>query len=237
MDFSKRHRENELMDNPGVSSANLKRIYEDIDQANRLLGGDKGTLDAIDDLILDNPQKSYTVIDIGCGNGAILRKVCRFFRKRNLEVQLTGIDLNDSAIAIAKESSMDYPEIEYVTTDVLQKAASNFKADIVISTLTMHHIPEENIPLFLRQLTKMACMGVIINDLKRSRSAYYLFKLFSVIFIKTMIAKNDGLVSIRSGFTKKELLQYSKLLPDMDYEIRSKWAFRYVWVMQPKRLR
>lgn len=235
MDFSKRHREEELMDNPGVSPEDLKRTYEDIGRANRLLGGDVDTMDALAELISKHPQKSYSIIDVGCGNGVMLRKICRFFRKRDLRVQLRGIDLNEKAIDLAKEASQEYPEIKFEAVDIIQKESLDLKADIVISTLTLHHISENHVPLFLQRLVKMAHIGIIINDLQRSRSAYYLFKLFSVIFIKTKIAKNDGLVSIRSGFTKKELLQYSNSLPDHDHEIRSKWAFRYVWLMRVKR--
>jgi 2-polyprenyl-3-methyl-5-hydroxy-6-metoxy-1,4-benzoquinol methylase len=237
MEFSKRYREHELMDDPRLSPEKLRQTYDDIGRANRLLGGDGVTLAAINHLISKNPQKTYSIIDVGCGNGALLRKICHAFRKRNLAVALTGIDINETAITLAKEASVDYPEIAFDRVDILQKESFSQKADIVISTLTMHHLSEDRIPLFLQCLAKMTRIGIIINDLQRSRSAYYLFKLFSVIFIKTKIAKNDGLVSIRSGFTKKELLQYSTRLPDFDHEIRLKWAFRYVWLMRVKRPR
>ncbi len=234
MDFSIRHRENELMDDSGLSADALRNTYADIDRANRLLGGDRGVLEAIEDLVSENPKEQYSIIDIGCGNGAILRKVCQFFRKKGLKVKLLGIDLNDKAIVLAKEASKDFTEISYQVVDVLQREFIDLKQDLVISTLTMHHIPEDKIPAFLIKLTNMACFGIIINDLQRSRSAYYLYRLFSAIFIKTKIAKNDGLVSIRSGFTKKELFQYSRGFSRFNHSIRSKWAFRYVWVMRVK---
>ena len=235
MDFSKRHREDELMDDSNISYEALKGTYEDIDRTNRLLGGNLGIIAAIDRLVAGHPKKEYSVIDVGCGNGAMLRTLADFFKERNLAAQLVGIDFNKKAIDLARKSSKEYPKISYRNVDMLQKDSLNSKADIVVSTLTLHHIDEEDIPFFLRRMIKMADIGVVINDLQRSRMAYYLFKLFSTIFIKTPIAKNDGLVSIRSGFTKKELLQYSKDFPDLEHKIHSKWAFRYVWVMQLKR--
>ncbi|MGI9550087.1 MAG: methyltransferase domain-containing protein [Aurantibacter sp.] len=235
MDFSKRHREAEMMDDLRLSSADLKRTYRDIGRANRLLGGDRGILVALNRLISKNVQKNYSIIDVGCGDGTLLRKIDRFFRKRGLQVHLKGIDLNEKAIALAKESSANHPAIEYAVVDMLQKEPLHLTGDIVISTLTLHHISEEHVPFFLERLVKMTRMAIIISDLQRSWFAYLLFKLFSVIFIQTKIAKNDGLVSIRSGFRKKELLRYSKRLSGLDHEIRSKWAFRYVWLMQIKR--
>jgi len=235
VDFSIRHREDELMDDSGLSTIDLRKTYADIGRANLFLGGDKGILDAIQELISENPKELYSIVDIGCGDGTLLRKVCQVFHRKNLKIQLKGIDLNKKAIALAEEASKDFPEISYDLVDVLQSAPDSLKADLVISTLTMHHIPEEEMAIFLKKLTEMARIGVIINDLQRSRLAYYLFKLFSAIFIKTKIAKNDGLVSIRSGFQKKELLRYSIGLPQLVHSIRSKWAFRYVWVMRAKR--
>ena len=236
MDFSKRHREDELMDDPAISLEALKPTYEDINRANQLLGGHQGILDALLELIGENRKKSYSIIDVGCGDGSTLRRVGYFFKRKGIDVRLTGIDLNTKAVALARESSENYPEIDYHVGDVLNKESmENLEADFVISILTLHHIAEDDIPLFLGQLAKMARIGIIINDLQRSRAAYYLFKWFSAIFIKTKIAKNDGLISIRSGFTKKELLQYSERLTGLHHSIRSHWAFRYVWVMKVKR--
>jgi len=232
MDFSKRLREDELMDDDQLSINDLKDTYTDLDRVNSMLGGNQGVFEAIEKLVIENPKEDYSIMDIGCGNGEMLRKVCTIFRKRGLKVQLTGIDLNEKAIVLAKEASTKYPEIEYKVVDIIKHENTSLQADIVISTLTMHHIAAAQIPDFLKKLTEIGQIGIIINDLQRSRVAYYLFRLFSLIFIRTKIAKNDGLISIRSGFLKKELTQYSKGVSGFDHSIRSRWAFRYVWVMR-----
>jgi len=235
MDFSKRHREDELMDDQSISADALKFIYDDIDRANSFLGGTKGLLNEVALLISENPKKKYSLLDVGCGNGDMLRSLCLFFRSKHLKVSLIGIDINEKAITLAKAASKDFPEITYLKNDILNQSAALPKADFVVSTLTMHHIPEESIPAFLGQLSNMAHIGIVINDLQRSRLAYYLFQFFSAIFIKTKEAQNDGLVSIRSGFTKKELYQHSVGLSAYQHTIHWKWAFRYVWVMRIKR--
>jgi hypothetical protein len=75
---------------------------------------------------------------------------------------------------------------------------------------------------------------IIINDLQRNKLAYYLFHVFSLIFIKTKIAKQDGLISIRSGFVKSDLQRFGRALPGFIHRIQWRWAFRYIWVMQAK---
>ena len=77
-------------------------------------------------------------------------------------------------------------------------------------------------------------MGVVINDLERSPIAYYLFKAFSFFFIKTEIAKKDGLLSVRRAFKMRELQDFSKQVKNATHHIRWKWAFRYIWVLKKK---
>ncbi|MEO9890960.1 methyltransferase domain-containing protein [Aurantibacter sp.] len=230
MDFTLRHSEEELMDDSQISLDDLRATYFDINRANAFLGGNKVVLIALKSLVLQNIQDSLSVIDVGCGDGAMLRVMADFFRKENMKVEFLGIDINEKAIQLAREASKSYPEIKYNAIDVLK--TNGIKADVVITTLTMHHIAETDIYAFLKALMKMSRMGIVISDLHRSRIAYYLFKLFSVIFIKTKIAKNDGLVSIRSGFTKQELKNYSKSFPTKQHAIKWKWAFRLNWVIR-----
>ena len=127
-------------------------------------------------------------------------------------------------------------EIIRLQRDILQLAPEDLHGDIVLCTLTMHHFFDENIPVFLDRFVKLARIGVVINDLQRSPLAYYLFRGFSAIFIRTKIAKHDGLISIKSGFTKAELERFAENLPSVDHDIKWKWAFRYAWVMHTRRL-
>ncbi|MGB5229086.1 MAG: methyltransferase domain-containing protein [Eudoraea sp.] len=236
MDLRYRNTESELMDNPNVTIDTLRLVFNDINKSNRFLGGNSITLGKVSELIKKFPKKKYTIVDMGCGDGETLRKLAIYFRKTTLDVVLIGLDLSDNALCIGQTLSVDFPEIKFLKQDILTLNPLNFKCDILLCTLTMHHFSNEQIPLFLSQFTKLAKIGVIINDLQRSALAYYLFKGFSAIFIKTKIAKHDGLISIKSGFKKQELISFSKTLPHAAHTINWKWAFRFVWVMQTARL-
>jgi hypothetical protein len=100
----------------------------------------------------------------------------------------------------------------------------------------MHHFKDEDILKFMRQFIKLSSIGIVINDLQRSRLAYYLFQIFSLIFIKTKVAKIDGLISISKGFRKQDLEAFANTLKGVSHAIKWKWAFRYVWVLRKKRL-
>lgn len=236
MDLSKRNTERELMDDPKVRTATLLNVLKDINRANRMLGGNRITISAMARLMEENPKESYTIVDMGCGDGTMLRAVALFCRKKGYAVKLIGLDLSEKAIQIAKDASQGFSGIQFLQKDILELKMGDLECDILLCTLTVHHFHNEQIPIFLKQFVKLARIGVVINDLQRSSLAYYLFKGFSAIFIRTKIARHDGLISIKSGFTKRELMGFSHALPQMEHTIHWKWAFRYVWVIGTDRL-
>jgi 2-polyprenyl-3-methyl-5-hydroxy-6-metoxy-1,4-benzoquinol methylase len=163
----------------------------------------------------------------------MLRQLALICRKKNYRVKFIGVDINRASIALAQKNSRDFPEIEYYIHDILQAANQELAADIVLCTLTLHHIPSGQIPKFLVSLARTAREAVIINDLHRSPLAYSLFKIFSLIFIKTKIARHDGLVSIKRGFKRDELIAFSRQVPAYNFKIEWKWAFRYLLILAP----
>ncbi|RXG13414.1 methyltransferase family protein [Leeuwenhoekiella aestuarii] len=222
----------ELMDDPKLSEDRLQAALKDVTLVNRFLGGQQITIDGIKHFTNKFPQKRYSIVDLGCGDGAMLRKIADFARKNKFDFQLLGLDLNAKSIALAKSKSANYSEIEYFQKNILQLNKDTFSCDIITSTLTMHHFTDVEIQTFLMQFLSISKLGVVINDLQRSRVAYVLFKAFSVVFMKTHIARHDGLISIKRAFTKNELLTFTQKLPLESYKLKWRWAFRYLWILE-----
>tara|TARA_R110002051_G_scaffold257435_6_gene316464 strand:- start:7876 stop:8607 length:732 start_codon:yes stop_codon:yes gene_type:complete len=237
IDLSKRSTQSELMDDFKEPITSLRKVFQDINRVNRFLGGNNITIKAIQQIINEHQQNQYVIVDMGCGDGEMLREIATYFRSKKLKGEFIGIDLNENGLKIAKEASEGFPEISFLHKDILAIETTNLKCDILINTLTMHHFLDDEIIVFLNKFIQLAQIGVVINDLQRSRWAYYLFHLFSLIFIKTRIAKIDGLISIRRSFLKEELVFYSKKIPNASHKIEWKWAFRYLWVMKPSQLK
>lgn len=231
MDFSIRNRAAELMDDPNMEFDLIKEAYKDINRCNKLLGGESITAKAVDKLIQNHLQKSYMVLDVGCGDGSMLRKLSDSMQTKGIVHHMVGIDLRDDMIRIARKKSAAYPNMEFKKMDIMN-TDSSFQCDIIVSTLTMHHIEEEKLDAFLNKFVNLAQIGVVINDLQRSKWAYHLFKVFSFFFLHTQVARIDGLISISKGFKRKDLSARSKKIPRATHTIQWRWAFRYVWVMQ-----
>ena len=234
VDFTQRSSEIEVMDTFMGTKNELDFILKDINRVNKLLGGYSITLNAVFELIKEKNKESYTILDMGCAEGTMLRKLALQARNRNIALNLIGVDLNKQSLQLAKEYSNEFPEISFMECDILTADFSEMDIDIVMTTLTLHHFSDRGIVQFVNRFNKLASIGVIINDLERSPLAFYLFKAFSFFFIRTEIAKKDGLLSIRRAFKKKDLIDYANQINNTVHHIQWKWAFRYVWILKKK---
>ncbi|MGB5646153.1 MAG: methyltransferase domain-containing protein [Muriicola sp.] len=230
--FKERSTENELMDDLSLDEVQIKAILKDITVANKWLGGNQITINALDRMMASHPKKIYTIMDMGCGDGSMLREVASQCKKKGVEVRLIGLDLNSKSIKIARELSTSFPDISYLQKDVFSLKPEEFECDILLCTLTLHHFSLQEIRTFVKKFAVLTNIGVIINDLDRSKIAYALFKVFSKVVIKTAVARHDGLVSIMSGFTKNDFNEFAKSVPEMSSEVTWRWAFRYEWTLR-----
>lgn len=229
-----RSKEPELMDDHTLPDDQLQAALNDISLANKYLGGNNITINGLQYFFKKYSQSKYTIVDMGCGDGEVLREVARYCRKKKINVNLIGVDLNAKSITLAKNNSKAFPEIRFLQQDILQLKSEDLHCDIVTSTLTMHHFEDDQILDFLKHFMRLSKLGVVINDLHRNRLAAMLFQPLSRIFMKTHVARHDGLVSIQRAFKKKELQLFSKKLNLTSYQIRWRWAFRYLWIIDSK---
>ncbi len=222
----------EIMDDFSMNGNGLRVALDKIATINQLLGGNKLTLQGVKDLIapIDAHQK-LTIVDLGCGNGDMLRLIAEWGKNNGRQFELIGVDANAYTIGYAKELSAHYPNISYQCEDIFSETIAASVYDIALFTLTLHHFKNEEIDQLLRTFNKNTRIGVVVNDLHRSSVAYRLFQALCFVFRLNAMSRNDGLISILRGFKRKELVSLSEKLNYKNYSIQWKWAFRYQWIL------
>lgn len=222
----------ETMDDFTMEGEILRDALDKIAKINQLLGGNQLTLQGVQDLISSiSKSKEIVIVDVGCGNGDMLRTLADFGLKNKLKFQLIGIDANRFTISHAQQLSEKYPNISYRCEDIFSKSFNELKYDIVLCTLTLHHFKDNEIIDLLNVFYTNSNIGIVINDLHRNAIAYRLFQALCFVFRLNEMSREDGLTSILRGFKKEELIQFSKKLSFKNYKIHWKWAFRYQWII------
>jgi 2-polyprenyl-3-methyl-5-hydroxy-6-metoxy-1,4-benzoquinol methylase len=222
----------EIMDDFEMEGELLRNALDKIAKINQLLGGNKLTLQGVQYLLKSfSKTDEIVIVDVGCGNGDMLRNLADFALENELNFRLIGIDANNFTVSHAKKLSSKYSNISYNCQDIFSESFRELNYDIVLCTLTLHHFKEEEINELLQIFYSNAAIGIVINDLQRSALAYRLFQGLCFVFQLNEMSREDGLTSILRGFKRNELESFSKKLKFNNYKIHWKWAFRYQWII------
>jgi SAM-dependent methyltransferase len=203
----------ELMDGP-CSYEELRACLRDIAKVNTLTLAHRPTLAflerATERRIADDASGAYStidsgpirIVDVGCGDGDMLRRIDRWAAARNLEVELTGVDLSADAIQAALPATPATSRIEWIAGDWASYPVDT--TDIIVSSLLTHHLPEEEIVRFLRWMEATARRGWFINDLHRRAVPYWVFTGMAAVAGWHPFVRHDGPVSIRRSFVEED---------------------------------
>lgn len=204
IDFSRRDHLSELMDEP-CSYAEFRDCLRDLVRVNRTVFSYRPTLKWLEQFTAIQETPLH-IVDVGCGAGDMLRRIQRWAKRKRFPVRLTGIDLNPHATQTARELGTE-ANIEWVTTDALSYVPQ-IKADLIISALFTHHLSDHRIVDFLCWMERTARQGWFVNDLHRSQTSYYAFKLLARVMRWHHFVQHDGPVSIRRSFSREDWLAY-----------------------------
>ncbi|SMD42112.1 Methyltransferase domain-containing protein [Aquiflexum balticum DSM 16537] len=225
--FSKRSYQKEIMDDLETGGKLMEVTLKELKIINKVLGGNHVTTSSLNQIMIKYPQKSYSIADIGCGGGDMIKVMANWASRKKINCQFIGIDANPNIIKLAKSNLSEIANVAFETQNVFDGSFLDKKVDIVTCTLFTHHFTDEELLLLLSSFKKKAKLGVVINDLHRHPIAYYSIKLLTALFSNSTMVKNDGPLSVLRSFKKSELANILKSSGISDYEIKWKWAFRW----------
>ncbi|MCP2042691.1 methyltransferase domain-containing protein [Pontibacter sp. HSC-36F09] len=225
--LKQRSNQAELMDDLSLSGDELRRNLEELETINTWLGGYKVVLDALEKLLAGYTGPPLRLADIGCGGGDTLRHIAKWARRKNIPVQLIGIDANDFMVQYARQRCGGFPEIELVQHNVFSESFQQQQYDIIVCSLFCHHFTDEQLVSMFRQLHRQSGIAVIVNDLHRHWLAYHSIKILTRFFSESHLVKNDAPLSVWRAFRKDELQQLVQEAGIDRYNLRWMWAFRW----------
>lgn len=225
--FSHRSYQKEIMDDLDAGGKLMEVTLKELKTINKFLGGNHVTTSSLMQIMNKYPQESYTIADIGCGGGDMIRVMSNWTKRKKVSCQFIGIDANPHIINIAKSNLSDINNVDFQTLNVFEKSFLDQKVDIVTCTLFTHHFTNEELLPLLSSFKKKAKLGIVINDLHRHPAAFYSIKVLTSLFSRSRMVKNDGPLSVLRSFQKSELVNILQSSGISDFEIKWKWAFRW----------
>ena len=227
INFHERSCQAELMDGENISFEEFSQCLGELEVINHLTLAYRPTLKWMNIVLAGVKKETVTILDVGSGGGDMLRKIRKWADKRDIQVELTGVDLNP----YAKQSSLlksGIAGITFETSDIFNFAPDR-QFDFVISSLFTHHLPEPELLRFVGWMEKHAKRGWFINDLHRHPAAYYFIKYAVRIFSRNRLIIHDAPVSVARAFSRQDwttLLQKGAV-PANQFAIKWFFPFRY----------
>jgi len=197
--LSTRSREEEQMDSLALDPAVYARILNDLDRVNSWTLARRPTLGFLARGIGD--LRHFRLLDVGYGQGDMLRAIARWARRRGLSAELVGVDLNPRSAAVAGAATPADLRIDYRTGDY-RSLGCGF--DFVVSNLVAHHMTDGQLGDFLAYMEAEARRGWIVNDLHRHPFAYSGYPLLCRLMGWHRIVREDGQLSIARSFRPAE---------------------------------
>jgi SAM-dependent methyltransferase len=192
LDLRRRATDPELLD-LGVPEEEVRRSLGDLRFVNRWLGGMRGLQALLEPLF--PPGMSGRLLDVGSGSGDLPTLVERRFPG----VRAVAADVKWLHLVLAPTG------LARVVADVRALPFAPGSFDVVTASLFLHHFDEPEAARVLAALWPLARRALVVNDLRRARVPYLFGRLAFPLLFRSRVSVEDGLVSIRRGFTEGEL--------------------------------
>jgi ubiquinone/menaquinone biosynthesis C-methylase UbiE len=198
----------EHLDGDLRDTATLEGNLRDLRRINRLFGGARLSVEAVRRLVEARRESGRPIrlLDVGTGAGDIPLALLRA-RGPWASIEVTAVDSRREVLEAAKRVQPGLaaqPGLSLAPADGLALPFPDRAFDVAHASLVLHHLDHHDAVTFLRELARMASIGVVVNDLARGRLG--LVEAWLVLHAMTRNAwtLHDGVLSVRRAWTVEE---------------------------------
>jgi ubiquinone/menaquinone biosynthesis C-methylase UbiE len=195
------------LDDDRVLAGNLR----DLRRVNRLLGGVRMSRLAIDRLLEGTSPAGggrVSIVDVGTGGADIPVALLADARRRKRELTVVAVDSRREVIDAARQAR---PGIETVPGLILAVADGTAlpypdgSFDVAHSSLVVHHLDAAAAVPLIREMARVARVGIVVNDVSRGRLQLAGAWLLSHLLTRNPFTRDDAPLSVRRAFTRAEM--------------------------------
>ena len=196
----------ELLDGPLDDVSALRGNLRDLRRVNRFLGGSTLSRRAVDLLLAGEPGP-HSLLDVGTGAADIPLALLHSAAVRGRDLRIVGLDSRPEVLEAARSIDPrlgELHDLELCIADGRALPYADATFDIVHSSMVLHHFDPPDAIAFLREARRVACRGVVVNDLVRGRLNWAGAWVLTSLATRNRLTRSDGPLSVRRAYTRKE---------------------------------
>jgi SAM-dependent methyltransferase len=202
----------EHLDGALSDRAVLEGNLRDLRRVNAWFGGSDLSLRAVGGLVQATaPARPggldvLEVLDVGTGAADIPARILRA-RGPWRAAHVTAIDSRPEIIDAAQRlepSLAREANLSLAVADGRSLPYPDRAFDVAHASMVLHHLEPDDAIAFLRELRRVAALGVVVNDLQRSRLGWLGAWLLLHALTRNRFTLHDGPLSVRRAYTRRE---------------------------------
>ncbi len=175
----------------------------------------------------ETPERPLRVLDIACGGGDIALALADRSRRQGLPLEIDGCDISSYALRHAREQARHKGiQTGFFQCNALETLPEGY--DILLSSLFLHHLSEEEVISLLKRMACVSRVGFIISDLCRCRYGRLLALSAPRLVTRSPIVHSDALRSVDAAFTMEEIQHLAQKANLRNLQVHRAWPARFL---------
>lgn len=231
-DLRRRHRQPEIMDAPDLPAAQFVETLRGLGRVNAVTRSSRLMWPDIKAAARRHSGRPIRVLDVACGGADVLLALWRAAERAGAKVEFCGCDSSATAVEYAQKAAAKAgASIAFFQHHVPQDGLPD-GFDVIMSTLFLHHLDEEDAISFLREAAAKARDRLVVQDLVRSEMSYWFARFGTSLLLLSDICRLDGRSSVEGAFTRAEALSLVRAAGLNQADIVQRFPFRFLlrWV-------
>jgi 2-polyprenyl-3-methyl-5-hydroxy-6-metoxy-1,4-benzoquinol methylase len=179
--------------------------------------------------VFSRPSRPIRLLDIASGGGDVAMGLAQMARRHGIALEAHGCDVSATAVAHATAAAQraKLSGVEFFEWNALGgELPSGY--DVVMCTLFLHHLAEDDAVQLLRRMRAAARACVLVDDLVRTRLGYVLAWGGARLLTRSRIVHIDGPLSVRSAFSLGEARSLAERAGLTGAVFRRHWPQRFL---------
>lgn len=229
-----RCRVNELMDDPALDPALHAVALKALGRINRLSRTLERVAAAIQTRTGAASAGPLKILDIASGGGDLALGLSRFAKRNNLPWEVSGADISPYAVEHASQKArLAGLDTRFFLLDAVNQPVPH-KYDVVMCSLFLHHLSEDDAGKLLKNMAASAGRLLIVDDLLRSRTGYWLAWLGCRLLTRSYVVHHDGPASVRNAFQLEEVARLANASGLLNHKMVKHWPERFMMTWSPQ---